>query len=158
MYDREGNLTKEFAEQRSGKAEDVDFVDTTYHNDNYRFTLTFPDHWIEKYAAIESEPGSSMNTCVTFYQRSSYDASDIDMKMGRLFSVAVYTSREWNRVKGDITSMTESLGEMKYKDLVFYFAAPTDVQFDPDNKETTSEYRAMSGDIPDIVRTMSFEE
>ncbi len=158
MYYPDHSINEEFSNRRSGKAEDVDFVDTTYHNEAYGFTLTFPEKWKGKYVILNDESELKDNTCVTFYQRSTYDTSAPDMIMGRLFTVCVYPTGDWEKEKSEITTMSENFGEIKHNKLVFYFAGPTDVRFDPDNKQASVEYQAMSRDIQDIAKTIHFDD
>lgn len=122
----------------------------TYHSAKLGFSITFPESWRNKYVVKDSESSAQV------YQKSTYDASNGEM--GRLVSIAVFTPEKWQAEGEEITSMSENYGSIKSKHAVYYFGGPSDVQFDPDNKQSAKEYTDMAKDISTLVKTISVDE
>ncbi|MEQ8174136.1 MAG: copper amine oxidase N-terminal domain-containing protein [Syntrophomonadaceae bacterium] len=126
-----------------------DEASTTYHSTINGFSVKIPASWNNKYTVVDKE------NLTTFYQKRAYDASNGEM--GRLFSVVVYTGEEWEQKGEEIKSMTSNLRVVYGEASVFYMCGPTDVQFDYDDAQATSEYQAMDNDIPSIVASFTMD-
>ncbi|HWP97913.1 MAG TPA: copper amine oxidase N-terminal domain-containing protein [Syntrophomonadaceae bacterium] len=121
----------------------------TYHSQKNGFSITFPESWQNKYVVKDSE------NYVVIYQKSQYDATNGEG--GRIFSVLVYTPEKWKAEGKGISDMTDDFGSISSKQAVYYFAGPTDVQFDYQDKQATKEYSEMQNDIPAIEKTFSID-
>lgn len=122
---------------------------TTYHSQKNGFSITFPESWRNKYVVKDLDNG------VVVYQKSQYDATK--GQEGRIFSILVYTQEKWKAEGNGIIDITDNLGSIKGKQNVYYFAGPTDVQFDYQDKQATKEYSDMQNDIPAIEKTFALD-
>ncbi|MNZ45144.1 hypothetical protein D3C78_627880 [compost metagenome] len=119
-----------------------------FNNEAFKFTLTLPLSWNNKYKVIDSsdakKPGF-YNFDFVFQPSSS---------SGILFTLSVWPKEYW-KISG--TNMIENVPVVKklgeYNGNVYIFHIPTDVQYDPNSETEVQTYNSLFEDVKTIPFT-----
>lgn len=112
----------------------------TYTNNENKFKLKLPKNWKGKYEVLESLRNKS----------KSIDFVDKEAKKsgGVVFSIILWPAKDWKNDKKEVSEQVpvSQLGELD--NYVYLLIPPTDVQYDPNNKEMTKAYKNLYNNIP----------
>lgn len=116
----------------------------TYKNDKYGFTLIFPGSWKDKYYVTEAD-----NQIVIRHK-----GTWLKDKAGALFTIVIFNPKSKWDAEGK--ALQEEIGMKKiFEDnsQVYGFYTPTDVQYIPDDKKLSDEYKLMEDKVYDIIKS-----
>lgn len=134
----------------------------TYENSKYHFTLQLPAYWKGKYSVRSSVIEASNDSSENSSNGSSDDSSKTEaftfvntanqVYGGDVFTVLVWSKQAWREAGPSMKEVGRIWKIGEQGDKIFTLNPPGDVQYNPEDKALTAEYKRMSSYI-DQIRT-----
>jgi len=112
-----------------------------YKNTKYKYSLTFPSSWLNKYNTTET----SDSTIFTY--KDNPDTKTL------LFSINVYSKDKWEEIVAGPHGGATLIKEDNLNDRVFTYTFPLDTTFEG---QKANDYGKMTADVKQIISTIKF--